>query len=57
MVRRAEKIRARLGGDGAYSPPAPSPRPKGMHRRTYARLCAELRECQLRALWDFARGR
>lgn len=36
-IARAQKIRARLGGDLSIHSPFPA-RPRGMHRRTYARL-------------------
>ena len=56
MVRRAEAIQGKLGGareGGVYLPP---PRPTGMHRRTYQRLCAKLEACQLRAIASGLRG-
>jgi len=57
MVRPAETIQGTLGGardGGVYLPP---PRPTGMHRQTYRRLCARLEACQLRAIAAGLRGR
>lgn len=45
QVERAKAIRRELGGRGVLSDPIP-PRPKGMHRTTYDRLCAELKAIQ-----------
>jgi hypothetical protein len=37
-IRRARKIRARLGGGESLADPFPE-RPRGMHRSSYARIC------------------
>jgi hypothetical protein len=37
-IRRARKLRMRLGGGESLGDPFPA-KPKGMHRRTYDRLC------------------
>ena len=42
-LRRANKIRVRLGGQTVFGDPLP-PRPKGMHQLTYEKLCVELEE-------------
>lgn len=41
LLRRAQKLRMKLGGDGCVDEPFPD-RPKGMHRRTFDRLCSQL---------------
>ncbi len=39
-MEKAAQIKRQLGGSGAYADPVPE-RPKGMHQRTYERLCNE----------------
>ena len=43
---RAQDIRLRLGGSASLVEPLP-PKPKGMHRRTYDRLCNEAVQAEL----------
>ena len=53
MLRKANKIRfAKLGGGDEPTDFAP-PRPKGMHRTTYERLCREERKLRDRSLLVF----
>lgn len=48
LIRKARRIRVRLGGSGSLADPFPR-RPKGMHRATYRRLA---RECLMaEAAW------
>jgi len=42
--------RLQLGGSGAYADPVPE-RPKGMHHRTYERLCNEAEKAELPYQW------
>jgi len=45
-LEKAARIKQQLGGSGDYADPDPE-RPKGMHRRTYERLCNEAAAAQL----------
>jgi hypothetical protein len=45
-LEKAARIKRRLGGSGDYADPVPE-RPKGMHQRTYERLCNEGEEALL----------
>jgi len=45
-LEKAAQIKQQLGGSGDYADPVPE-RPRGMHQRTYERLCNEGEEAQL----------
>ena len=51
-LRRADRMRMRLGGKPGIAAPLPD-RPKGMWQRTYARVGAEASAAQAMALWMF----
>jgi hypothetical protein len=52
-MRRANKIRQRLGGDPSWDAPFP-PKPKGMWQRSYERLCDQIDEAECLADGAFA---
>ena len=45
-LEKAARIKQQLGGSGDYADPVPE-RPKGMHQRTYERLCNEAEKAEL----------
>jgi hypothetical protein len=49
-LEKAAQIKQQLGGSGAYADPVPE-RPKGMHHRTYERLCNEAEKAELPYQW------
>jgi hypothetical protein len=49
-LEKAAQIKQQLGGSGEYADPVPE-RPKGMHRRTYERLCNEAEKAELPYQW------
>ena len=48
-LRRAQKIRERLGGSASMMEPFPE-KPKGMHLKTYMRMCWEHHEAEMEQL-------
>lgn len=52
LAETVHRLRLKLGGDPGFDSPI-APRPKGMHRKTYDRLCNRIHACES-ASWDRA---
>ena len=50
LAETVHRLRSQLGGEAGFDTPRAS-RPKGMHRRTYERLCERIFTLE-RASWD-----